>query len=55
MSDLLTRRLALFRLASVAGASAVAAAPVALAAVPPKTSENPELFGGRLGADRGGR
>jgi hypothetical protein len=44
MTNLLTRRLALFRIASVAGASAVAAAPVALAAVQPKTSENPELL-----------
>lgn len=44
MTNLLTRRLALFRIASVAGASAVAAAPVALAAVQPKTPENPELL-----------
>jgi hypothetical protein len=44
MSNLLTRRLALFRIASVAGASAVAAAPVALAAMQPKTPENPELL-----------
>ena len=43
MANLLTRRLALFRIASVAGASVVAA-PVALAAVQPKTSENPELI-----------
>jgi hypothetical protein len=44
MSNLLTRRLALFRIATVAGASAVAAAPVALAAVQPKTPENPKLL-----------
>jgi hypothetical protein len=44
MTNLLTRRLALFRIASVAGASAVATAPVALAAVQPKTPENPELL-----------
>jgi hypothetical protein len=44
MTNLLTRRVALFRIASVAGASAVAAAPVALAAVQPKTPENPELL-----------
>jgi len=44
MTNLLTRRLALFRIASVAGASAVAAAPVALAAVQPKTPENPKLL-----------
>jgi acyl CoA:acetate/3-ketoacid CoA transferase alpha subunit len=44
MTNLLTRRLALFRIASVAGASAVAAAPVALAAVQPKTPENPQLL-----------
>jgi hypothetical protein len=44
MTNLLTRRLALFRIASVAGASAVAAAPVALAAVQPKTPESPELL-----------
>jgi hypothetical protein len=44
MTNLLTRRLALFRIASVAGASAVATAPIALAAVQPKTPENPELL-----------
>jgi hypothetical protein len=44
MTNLLTRRLALFRIASVAGASAVAATPIALAAVQPKTPENPELL-----------
>jgi hypothetical protein len=44
MSNLLTRRLALFRIASVAGATAVASAPVALAAVQPKTLENPDLL-----------
>jgi len=44
MTNLLTRRLALFRIASVAGASAVAAAPVALAAVQPNAPENPELL-----------
>ena len=44
MANLLTRRLALFRIASVAGASAVAAAPVALAAVQPKNPENPVLL-----------
>jgi hypothetical protein len=45
MTNLLTRRLALFRIASVAGTpAAVAAATVALAAVQPKTPENPELL-----------
>ena len=44
MTNLLTRRLALFRIASVAGASAVATEPVTLAAVQPKTPENPELL-----------
>jgi hypothetical protein len=44
MTNLLTRRLALFRIASVVGASAVAAAPLALAAVQSKTPENPELL-----------
>ncbi len=44
MTNLLTRRLALFRIASAAGASAVAAAPVAIAAVQPKAPENPELL-----------
>jgi hypothetical protein len=45
VTNLLTRRLALFRIASVTGAAAsVAAAPVALAAVQPKTPENAELL-----------
>lgn len=44
MSNLITRRLALFRIASAGTAAAVATAPVALAAVQPKTPENPELL-----------
>jgi hypothetical protein len=44
MSNLITRRLALFRIASAGTAAAVAAAPVAIAAVQPKTSETPELI-----------
>jgi hypothetical protein len=44
MANLLTRRLALFRIASVAGATAVAVPPVALAAVQPRTPEKPELL-----------
>jgi hypothetical protein len=44
MPNLLTRRLALFRIASVVGASAVAAAPVALAAVQTKKTESRELI-----------
>ena len=44
MTNLLTRRLALFRIASVTGAVAVAAAPVAIAAEQPNRPENPELL-----------
>jgi hypothetical protein len=44
MSNIITRRLALFRIASAGTASAVATAPVAIAAVQPKTSESPELI-----------
>lgn len=44
---MITRRLALFRIASASAVAATAAAPVALAAVQPKTPENPALL--RLG------
>jgi hypothetical protein len=44
MSNLITRRFALFRIASAGAAAAVATAPVALAAVQPKKPENPELL-----------
>ena len=47
MSNLLTRRLALFRIASASAVAATVSAPVALAAVLPKNPENPTLL--RLG------
>jgi len=47
MTNLLTRRLALFRIASAGTVAAVAAAPVALAAIQPKHPESAELI--RLG------
>jgi hypothetical protein len=43
MTNLLTRRLALFRIASVAGAASVAAAPTVMAAVQTKQTESREL------------
>jgi hypothetical protein len=47
MTNLLTRRLALFRIASAGTAAAVASVPVAIAAVQPKSPESAELI--RLG------
>ena len=44
MSNPITRRFALFRIASVTGAAAVAAAPVAIAAIQPKSPESAELI-----------
>ena len=49
MSNPITRRFALFRIASVGAATAVAAAPVAIAAIQPKNSESADLI--RLGDD----
>ena len=47
MSNVITRRFALFRIASAGAATAVAAAPVALAAIQPKSPESANLI--RLG------
>ena len=49
MSNPITRRFALFRIASVGAATAVATAPVAIAAIQPKNPESANLI--RLGDD----